>query len=139
MARAMRVKELPVETVWEVAYLYVTQAYMTMEKLSRKYGVSRNTISKILHRAIEDLIVSDDMAKKIRMKAIDNADYKVGAPAALKVKKSFDESLKERNKKRDLDTLKKYEELKKKADASQEEGSSCYVEPRVEQISFWNL
>lgn len=57
----------------DIAKIYACNIYVTIDTLSKKYNVSKTTISKALHFAIEYKLVKEEIARQIAKKAINKA------------------------------------------------------------------
>lgn len=76
--------------IWMIASLYAsTSPEYSSEYFSREYETSRDTFYRLLEKAVIENIVNDDTVSRMEMKAIYNADAKVGDMGIARTKRHY--------------------------------------------------
>lgn len=78
--------------IWMIASLYAsTSPEYSSEYFSREYETSRDTFYTLLEKAVIENIVNDDTVSRMEMKAIHNAEAKVGDMGIARTKRHYNQ------------------------------------------------
>lgn len=131
----MGISDISNRVAREIVWNYANCPNITMRELGQCYGCTRNVVSQILHRAIEENLVSDEMVRLIVKRATINSRV-YGCQSVSyqgKTEKSFEKSLEIRERKK--------QELQKASNRNKGAGNSSDDDekPEPEQLSMFSL
>ncbi len=139
----MKVDNVSYKVIRQIAWDYANNTYLTMEKIGEEYGYTRKFVSKLLSHAIEENIVSDNLARKIMERAISNTRTHAGEEGCARVREAFERSFLKRKKR--IAEIQKVDSRHKEAvqlfvTVDKTTGDERkYVEPKTEQLSMFSF